>query len=113
MCDYGDVYSVERFVRTVPAGVFSERYVDLDFTLGFCRECPNFNCNWACPEFDEDVSRYWTEYDSVELVALKLSFDDDFCRETHSSEEVADIINGTLVKEKDNIMSYLCQGEEA
>ena len=106
-----DVYTVERIVKTVPTSEFYENFVDLEYTGKLCRECNMYNNNWGCPEIREDVSEYWTRYDNIKLIALKLNFTDEFRQKSFNIDEIIDIVDMTLFKEKSRILSELMAKE--
>lgn len=106
-----NAYTVERIVKTVTTSEFYKNYVNLEYTGRLCRECNTYNNNWGCPEFKEDVNKYWTMYDNIELISLKLNFSDEFRQKRFNNDDIIDIVDKTLFKEKRDILPELMAKE--
>ena len=44
-------YVVETGKAKVSVKEYTERCVDVERSLGFCRECSSYNTRWSCPPF--------------------------------------------------------------
>ncbi|WP_455645533.1 DUF2284 domain-containing protein [Methanosphaera sp.] len=110
--DYSHTYNAVKEIKTVPTKEFYKNYVNLEFTEKLCSECPQYNNNWACPKFEEDVTEYWKKYENIELIATKIVFTEEFLEKTYKQEEIMQIVDNTLFKEKSNITDELMEKEK-
>lgn len=49
------------------------RFRDAERIGAYCRSCPNYGRSWGCPPFGFSVEEYLAGYDSVLLVATKIT----------------------------------------
>lgn len=55
---------------------FIEGYRDQDF-LKYCKECRNYNKNWACPPLSFDPIDYLNQYENIEVYLIKMEFNEE------------------------------------
>jgi predicted metal-binding protein len=51
---------------------FVARYRSAEKFMALCRQCPNYNRNWACPPFDRSAEDFLKPGDVVYLLGLKV-----------------------------------------
>lgn len=66
-------YTAEDFTATLPADDYIARFRDAERIAEYCRSCPNYGRSWGCPPFEFRVEEYLAGYDSVLLVATKIT----------------------------------------
>ena len=66
-------YTAEDFTVTLPADDYIARFRDAGRIGGYCRSCSNYGRSWGCPPFGFSVEEYLAGYDSVLLVATKIT----------------------------------------
>ena len=65
-----------------------ENYVDVPTFLEACKACPNYDRVWACPSYDFDVLKYWKQYQTFQLLATEITFDEDMLAKEYSRQEI-------------------------
>lgn len=66
-------YTAEDFTATLAADDYIARFRDAERIGGYCRSCPNYGHSWDCSPFGFRVEEYLAGYDSVLLVAIKIT----------------------------------------
>lgn len=108
----GELYKAELFTRTISTREYREKYVDREATMKACMECPNYSKNWACPEFKEDVYRYWTKYDNIKLFLTKINFTQKALNNTYNLDELTYIVDNSLFAERMKLIETLEEYEK-
>lgn len=108
----GELYKAELLTKTISTREYREKYVDREATMKACMECPNYSKNWACPEFKEDVYRYWTKYDNIKLFLTKINFTQKALNNTYNLEELTYIVDNSLFAERMKLIETLEEYEK-
>lgn len=95
-----EMYSVEKYSKILDIREYFKNYVNIDITLDYCKECPHYNNNWACPEFEENPLEYWKKYDYIQLNLRKIIIDDKFYSKTYPTDELNSVITEIMKIEK-------------
>lgn len=66
-------YTAEDFTAALAADDYIARFRDAERIGAYCRSCPNYGRSWGCPPFGFSVEEYLAGYDSVLLVATKIT----------------------------------------
>lgn len=90
------MYTTKRFEATIPVDEYLEKYVDVDTFLKCCKACPHYNGKWSCPSYDFDVIEYWKKYNSLELTAVKIIFDEDYAGKEFPEDEILRITESSV-----------------
>lgn len=106
------MYTTERFEATVPVAEYVKNYVDVDTFLECCRACPNYEKVWSCPPYDFDVLEYWNKYTTLELVAVKIVFDEAYAGKVFPSQELQEIMDASLKTVKQELSGELFDREQ-
>lgn len=109
--DIPTLYTTEEIIKTIPTSEYKKKYVDLNVTMAACRQCPNYSKNWACPEFKEDVLKYWDEYDNLELTLTKIIFKKEVLDKPYSQEELMLIVDNSLFRQRNKMISQMEEKE--
>ena len=70
-------YTVREEHRRIQAEDYLRSFVDVPRFHVFCRTCPCYDRNWACPEFDFDPLTVWSRYRWLHLTAFWIEFAPD------------------------------------
>lgn len=66
------LYTTEAFEIVVDADGFISRFRDFERFNAYCRECPQYNRNWACPPFTTDIDNKLSQYKSLLFHTTKI-----------------------------------------
>lgn len=106
------MYTTKRFEATIPVDEYLEKYVDVDTFLKCCKACPHYNGKWSCPSYDFDVIEYWKKYNSLELTAVKIIFDEDYAGKEFPEDEILRITESSVKKIKQELSKELLLREQ-
>lgn len=102
----------ERFEAAVNVSEYVEACVDVQEFLPYCRECPNYNQVWSCPEYDFDPYDYWAEYQTFRIIGVKIIVPDEIAGQVCPPEECRKIIDELLWAEKRKLSLELYEMEK-
>lgn len=111
--DSGLIYTTERYEAVVSVDHYLERYVDVETFLQACKACPNYEKIWSCPSYDFDVIEYWKKYSTLELVAIKIIFDETVAGKQLTKEEQEEITKNSIWEVKAQLAAELYEKENA
>lgn len=100
-------YTLKKYEKTMLVSEYYENYVDFDETLKSCKVCEHYNNCWSCPPFEDNITDSWQNYENINLVLLKLSYDDFITQEKHSKDDLDIILQLTLYNEKRKLLQDL------
>ncbi|MDO5135574.1 MAG: DUF2284 domain-containing protein [Eubacteriales bacterium] len=106
------MYTITRHETSIPVEEYVEKFVDVPTFLAACKECPNYGTVWSCPPYSFDVPSYWKKYKTLELTASKITFDDQALNRTYTKEEMDQLLQDVLYKEKKALTRELFQQEK-
>lgn len=109
----GLLYTAERYEAVVSVDHYLEKYVDVETFLEACKACPNFEKIWSCPSYDFDVIEYWKQFKTLELVAIKIIFDETIAGKQLTKEEQEDITKNSIMEVKEQLAAELYEKETA
>ena len=109
----GLIYTTERFEAVVSVDHYLDKYVDVETFLEACKACPNYCKIWSCPTYDFDVIDYWKKYKTLELVAIKINFDESIAGKEIPEEMQEEINRNSIWEVKEQLAKELFQREEA
>ena len=109
----GLIYTTERHEAIVSVDHYLEKYVDVEVFLEACKACPNYGKIWSCPSYDFDVVEYWKKYSTLELVAVKIIFDETIAGKLLTKEEQEDISRNSIREVKEQLAVELYERENA
>lgn len=110
--DIPNLYTTEIITKTIPTSEYKQKYVNLNTTMTACKQCPNYSKNWACPEFNEDVLKYWDKYETLELTLTKIIFKKEALNKSYSQEELMLIADNSLFRQRNLIISQMEEKEK-
>lgn len=111
--NHGLIYTTERYEAVVSVDHYLEKYVDVETFLQACKACPNYEKIWSCPSYDFDVIEYWKKYNTLELVAIKIIFDEAVAGKQLTKEEQEDITKNSIWEVKAQLSAELYEKEKA
>lgn len=111
--NHGLIYTTERYEAVVSVDHYLEKYVDVETFLQACKACPNYEKIWSCPSYDFDVIEYWKKYSTLELVAIKIIFDEAVAGKQLTKEEQEDITKNSIWEVKAQLAAELYEKEKA
>lgn len=109
----GLIYTTERYEAIVSVDHYLEKHVDVDAFLQACKACPNYEKIWSCPTYDFDVMEYWKNYNTLELTAIKIIFDEAVAGKQLTQEEQEDITKNSIWEVKKQLAEELYEREKA
>lgn len=101
--NYNKHYHIERKSKTLSLDEYLEDYVDFNQTLDACKKCPSYNKNWACPEFENDYMQFYESYEKIDIIYVRLIFDDYIRQMTFTQDMWNDFLHETLFYEKEKL----------
>lgn len=106
------IYTTQMYQKSISVADYLEEYVDIPTFLECCKACKNYNHLWSCPEFDFDVMEYWKSYETLDVIGVRIQFDDSMIHRTYKEEEMTRIIDASVWKEKEKLSQYLMEKEK-
>ncbi|HJD13284.1 MAG TPA: DUF2284 domain-containing protein [Candidatus Ruminococcus avistercoris] len=106
------MYTTTRHEASISVPEYVENYVDVPTFLEACKACPNYDRVWACPSYDFDVLKYWKQYQTFQLLATEITFDEDMLAKEYSRQEIQDILDQVLPPEKKKLSDELLRAEK-
>ena len=93
-------YEVTRMEAAIDVADYYASYVDPPRFLAFCRQCSAYGKVWSCPPYDFSVEKLWQSYDRMLLLGRKLTFAPELCRQRYDTEQLQQLLAGTLYQER-------------
>ena len=106
------MYTVKRHTAEIAVAEYLKDYVDIDGFLECCKECPNYNNVWTCPPFEFDPLEYWKQYDTLEVYAQEIIFDEKYAGKCFSKSEMSKIIEQSIKVVKNELTDELFELEK-
>lgn len=107
------MYTTQRYYSSISVSDYLRRYVDVETFLEKCKECPNYGKVWSCPPYDFDVLEYWRQYETLDLIAVKILFDEEYAGKSFPPKEAQQIIEDSLWQVKADLSAELLEKEQA
>lgn len=67
-------YELERFEQEIDIGTYVKEYVDVDYFLNLCRECPSYGRVWSCPPYDFNPVSLLKSYDMFHIQGYVIKY---------------------------------------
>jgi predicted metal-binding protein len=99
-------------VSGVSVRLLEERYRFADKFMALCRECGNYNSNWACPPFDFDVSEYLGKYDYAYVLGVQWVHDEETIAKADTREKALIYSKELYRKGMEEMLAFILQLEE-
>jgi predicted metal-binding protein len=106
------MYSIQNFEADISVEEYLRDYVDVATFLEDCKACPNYNKIWACPPYDFNPEEYWNRYTQFHVIGKKIIFNTEILEKNYSKEEMRELLDSTLFKEKQKLAEELWKMEE-
>lgn len=107
MLRFEQSYTLEKIKHTLKISDYYEEYVDFNQTEKACKICDQYNNNWSCPPFEDNIQDVWKKYKNIELTLLKLNYNEFITENTFSKGDMDTILNITLHNEKRKMLQEL------
>ena len=82
-----EMYRVEVQVQTLRVSEWISRYCQPERFVPLCSACPQYGKNWACPPEMPRVQEFAKPYAYVQVIGLKVLYDEDVRAEAMTSQE--------------------------
>lgn len=105
--NYNNHYHIIRDEKTLTIDDYLNEFVDFNRTLNDCRKCRVYNKNWACPDFKEDIMKFYQSYQMIDLIYVRLIFDDTLKDKRLDKNQLNIFLHETLFKEKNKLTEEL------
>lgn len=106
------MYTLSFHRASISVSDYLTGYVDIPTFLEACRACPNYGKIWSCPPYDFSVEEYWKKYRSLQLLAAKITFNEEIVSQTYTPEEIRRILDDTLFSQKQALSKMLFEEEK-
>lgn len=106
------MYTITTFQNDLPLKDFISRYQNIEKYLAYCRECPNYNSVWSCPELAFPVADFLGKYSHICLVAVKIDLAKETIDSADTPEKIKQITKDILWKEKGILSKKLLTAEK-
>lgn len=94
------------YIRIVPRAVLDRDYRDIPRFRELCFVCPNYQRNWSCPDFPQDMSDYLASYDQVLLIACQFHFDQAI-KNKYQGQAAQEFLIRFAEEKKDKILNLM------
>lgn len=105
-------YRTELIEGEISAEEYLEKYVRPEEFVEYCRQCPNHNRIWSCPEYDFDTREIFRRYKKLRLFGLKIVYSDEARSRSYTREEMGEVIRESMMKERKRLDSVLSWYED-
>ena len=105
--NFNDCYHVTKNKKTLTIDDYLDNFVDFNRTLNACKKCRAYNKNWACPDFDCNISSFYEPYEKIDLIYVRLIFDDSITNQRLDNNQLNKFLHETLFKEKNKLTEKL------
>ncbi len=106
------MYTTESYTTYIAVSDYKKRYIDIPTFTEYCKACPNYDRLWSCPSYTFDVEAFWNQFQTLDLFAVKILYNDDYAGKQFSEHKIADIMRQSLNVEKARISRELFRLEE-
>ena len=99
-------YTTETMYAECDMKLFVSHYVDVPRFLECCRQCPNYDKKWSCPNFNFEQNEYWKQFDYIKLFGVKMTLDPSM----HGMKYEGDVfyfVKSMIAAEKGRLMQQL------
>ena len=93
-------YNMTRLEAEIGAAEYYDRFVDPPRFLACCHQCSAYGKVWSCPPYDFSVEELWQTYDRILLLGRKLIFAPELRRRRYDSEQMRQLLEDTLLRER-------------
>lgn len=100
-------YTLEEHQKTLPIKEYYDKYVDFQKTEKACKVCDQYNRNWSCPPFENNILEVWDNYSKIDLILMQLNYNEFITENSFSKGDIDIILNITLYNEKRKMLQRL------
>jgi len=100
-------YKIKTYQKEVSLSDYMASCVDIPKFMAYCRRCPNYKKNWACPPFSFSPEDLWMHYQTVLLCAKKIILPPEMTDRAYEKEELQETCAHLLVPIKQALLSEL------
>ena len=72
------MYTTESYTTSIAVSDYKKRYIDIPTFTEYCKACPNYDRLWSCPSYTFDVEAFWNQFQTLDLFAVKILYNDVF-----------------------------------
>ena len=90
------MYTTESYTTSIAVSDYKKRYIDIPTFTEYCKACPNYDRLWSCPSYTFDVEAFWNQFQTLDLFAVKILYNDDYAEKQFSEHKIADIMRQSL-----------------
>ena len=106
------MYTTESCTTSIAVSDYKKRYIDIPTFTEYCKACPNYDRLWSCPPYTFDVEAFWNQFQTLDLFAVKIIYNDNYAGKQFSEHKIADIMRQSLNVEKARMSQALFRLEE-
>ena len=106
------MYTTESCTTSIAVSDYKKRYIDIPTFTEYCKACPNYDRLWSCPSYTFDVEAFWNQFQTLDLFAVKIIYNDNYAGKQFSEHKIADIMRQSLNVEKARMSQALFRLEE-
>lgn len=82
------MYTSHNIIAQIAKEEYIANFQDVDKFIGFCKQCRQYNTNWACPPYHFNLSSYLSDYSTVYIIGTKI-IPDSKIRQECTNEEIS------------------------
>jgi predicted metal-binding protein len=105
------MYHTSTTTSSMPIPEFIQKYQDREKFMAFCKECPNYNNLWCCPPLQFDANELLQGFTDINLVAVKVIYDEETIKSANTAEKIKEITRRTLREVKDKLADTMLSVE--
>ena len=90
------MYTTESYTTSIAVSDYKKRYIDIPTFTEYCKACPNYDRLWSCPSYTFDVEAFWNQFQTLDLFAVKIIYNDNYAGKQFSEHKIADIMRQSL-----------------
>ena len=90
------MYTTESCTTSIAVSDYKKRYIDIPTFTEYCKACPNYDRLWSCPPYTFDVEAFWNQFQTLDLFAVKIIYNDNYAGKQFSEHKIADIMRQSL-----------------
>ncbi|MDO5851724.1 MAG: DUF2284 domain-containing protein [Methanobacteriaceae archaeon] len=107
------MYTIETYTKTIPLTEYISKYVNSEKVGGYCKKCPNYGRNFACPPHNFELDNFFKKYDTIDLTLKKIIPSDELKNKEYTKQkEIEEAVKKTLGVEENIFRNELLKKEK-
>lgn len=86
------MYDVQVRVETMRVSEWLDQFCCPEKFLPLCKQCPEYEKNWSCPEGVPDIRKIAEPYQTVQIIGLKVLYDEQTRAESMKGSDIEEAL---------------------